>query len=64
MTGRAVEFANVNHGLSKRVGSINARKTAHVAGGCYVDSAVVEGGESYDTNLIKRSYYCWIVQDF
>ncbi|KAM6150123.1 NEDD4-binding protein 2 [Erethizon dorsatum] len=30
MSGRAVEFADVNHGLSKHIGSINARKTGSV----------------------------------
>lgn len=62
--GRAVEFAGVNRGLNKHTDSINARQMAHVADGCHIDIAVLEDGEIYDTiNLIKRSYYCWIVQD-
>ncbi|XP_060004294.1 uncharacterized protein LOC132519889 isoform X2 [Lagenorhynchus albirostris] len=64
ITGRAVEFAGVSCGLNKHIDSISDRQMAHVAGGCHIDIAVLEDGESYDTiNLIKRSYYCWIVQD-
>lgn len=44
--------------------SSQATEMAHVAGGCHIDIAVLEDGESYDTiNLIKRSFYYWIVQD-
>ena len=35
--------------------SSQAAEMAHVAGGCHIDIAVLEDGESYDTiNLIKR----------
>ena len=36
--------------------SSQAAEMVHVAGGCHIDIAVLEDGESYDTiNLIKRS---------